>query len=83
MTRPPNPDAPKKILDEAERIVAEKGHHALNMRDLAERLGITPTTLYYYYRSKDHILLQLKLRAARPSEATRSRGTSIRLLGGE
>lgn len=64
MTRPPNLELPERILDTAETIVAADGHGALNMRRLAGEVGITPTTLYYYFESKDHILLQLKLRAA-------------------
>jgi AcrR family transcriptional regulator len=65
MTRPANPELPGKILDAAERIVAASGHDALNMRRLADASGITPTTLYYYFDSKDHILAQIKLRAAK------------------
>jgi AcrR family transcriptional regulator len=64
MTRPPNPELPERILDTAEQIVAAGGHGSLSMRRLAEGVGITPTTLYYYFESRDHILLQLKLRAA-------------------
>lgn len=65
MTRPANPELPDSILEAAERIVAERGHKALNMRSVARQVGVTPTTLYYYFKSKDHILLELKLRAAR------------------
>ncbi len=65
MTRPANPELPGKILDAAEKIVAAQGHDALNMRRLAGAAGITPTTLYYYFDSKDHILAQIKLRAAK------------------
>lgn len=65
MTRPANPELPGKILDAAEKIVAAQGHDALHMRRLADAAGITPTTLYYYFDSKDHILAQIKLRAAK------------------
>lgn len=64
MTRPANTELPERILDAAETIVAADGHEALSMRRLAEAIGITPTTLYYYFQSKADILLQLKLRAA-------------------
>ena len=40
------------ILDEARRIIDEKGADALSMRNLANRLGIAPSTLYNYYESK-------------------------------
>jgi len=65
MTRPANPELPGKILDAAEKIVAASGHDALHMRRLADAAGVTPTTLYYYFDSKDHILAQIKLRAAK------------------
>ena len=65
VTRPANPELPGKILDAAERIVASQGHDALNMRRLAGAAGVTPTTLYYYFESKNHILAQIKLRAAK------------------
>ena len=65
MTRPANPELPGRILDAAEKIVAAQGHDALHMRHLADAAGITPTTLYYYFDSKDHILAQITLRAAK------------------
>jgi AcrR family transcriptional regulator len=65
VTRPSNPELPDKILEVAEQVVMDHGHKALNMRLVAEQVGVTPTTLYYYFKSKDHILLELKLRAAR------------------
>jgi AcrR family transcriptional regulator len=65
MTRPANPELPDKILDAAESIVVNKGQPALNMRALAEAISITSTTLYYYFKSKEHILSRIKLRIAR------------------
>ena len=88
MTRPANTDLPDSILEAAERIVTERGHQALNMRSVARRIGVTPTTLYYYFESKDHILLELKLRAAgmlndRVDRIDRSGGpaAAVRALG--
>ncbi|MBI4721160.1 MAG: TetR/AcrR family transcriptional regulator [Chitinivibrionia bacterium] len=88
MTRPSNPQLPERILDQAEGIVAAGGSQALNMRRLAEKIGITSTTLYYYFDSKEHILLQLKLRAAwklsakmRQIDATWEPRRAIRALG--
>jgi AcrR family transcriptional regulator len=85
MTRPPNTELPDTILEVAEQIVAEHGHNALNMRSLADRVRVTPTTLYYYYESKEHILRELKLRAAHNLNATiskvdQSRGPAPALL---
>jgi AcrR family transcriptional regulator len=64
MSRPPNPELPQRIVATAEAIVADDGYERLNMRRLAERVGITPTTLYYYFESKEHILAALNLVAA-------------------
>ena len=44
------------ILDEARRIIDEKGADALSMRNLANRLGIAPSTLYNYYESKEQLM---------------------------
>lgn len=65
MTRPSNPEMPEKILTAAEAIVEAGGEEALNMRSLARDVGVTPTTLYYYFKSREHILVELSLRAAR------------------
>jgi AcrR family transcriptional regulator len=65
MTRIANPNLPIRILDEAERIVISSGSAALNMRALARRAGITATAIYHYFASKEELVLQLKLRAAR------------------
>jgi AcrR family transcriptional regulator len=65
MTRPSNPEMPERILSAAEKIVGAGGQEALNMRSLARDVGVTPTTLYYYFKSREHILVELSLRAAR------------------
>ena len=64
MTRAPNPELPERILAEAEEIILEQGHIALNMRDLGRRVGVTATTIYHYFRSKEELLLRLKLRVS-------------------
>jgi len=64
MSRPANPELPNKILAAAEEIVVAEGHHALNMRDLAEKVGITATTIYNYFRDKGDLLFHLDLRIA-------------------
>ncbi|MBD3371754.1 MAG: TetR family transcriptional regulator [Candidatus Coatesbacteria bacterium] len=73
MTRPPNPELAERILDRAEALVAEGGLAALNMRGLAKSLGITATTIYGYFDSKDDLIQRLKLRASgRLNERIRS-----------
>ena len=65
MTRVANPELPIRILEEAEQIVIASGHPALNMRALARKAGVTATAIYHYFASKEELVLQLKLRAAR------------------
>lgn len=65
MTRPPNPDLTRDI----QRIVSEEIHRqgveGLTMRHIAEQAGITPTTLYYYFKNKQHLLDTIRLNAVR------------------
>lgn len=65
MTRRPNP----ALLTEIRNIVSEEIHLAgvdgLTMRRIATRAGITPTTLYYYFQDRQHLLDTIKLDAVR------------------
>ena len=63
MSRQANPELPEKILTEAEKIIISSGHEAINMRDLAKRVGVTATAIYHYFENKEDLLLQIKLRA--------------------
>ena len=40
------------IIREALKLFAEKGFAAVSMRDLAEAVGISASTIYHYYDSK-------------------------------
>ena len=64
MTRKADPTLPRKIVEQARDIAVHAGPQALNMRDIAARLGISATAIYSYYESKDRLLLELKLEAA-------------------
>lgn len=64
MTRLANPELRQRILEEGEEIITHEGHEALNMRKLASRVGVTATSVYHYFESKERLLLKLKLRAA-------------------
>ena len=41
-----------EVLDAAAAVFAEKGFHAATTRDIADRLGLLPGSLYYYVESK-------------------------------
>jgi AcrR family transcriptional regulator len=51
------------LLDAAATAFRERGYDGTSLSDLAGILGITKPTVYYYVKSKDHLLLQIKLRA--------------------
>ena len=40
----------------------EQGYDKTSLREIAERLGVTKAALYYHFRSKEDILLELHLR---------------------
>lgn len=51
------------ILSEAARLFNERGFARCSIEDIAERLGIVKTAIYYYFRSKDEILYECTLQA--------------------
>jgi AcrR family transcriptional regulator len=48
-----------EILDAAERIVDRDGLHSLSMPTLARELGCGVTSIYWYFRSKDDLVVAL------------------------
>jgi len=52
-------DLRRRILDEAAALFLEKGYEGLSMRQIAERIGYSATTIYRYYDSKDHLLFAI------------------------
>lgn len=50
-------DTRSRILREAAGIVGQTGIASLSMRNLAERVGLTPGALYRYFPSKQDMLL--------------------------
>ena len=57
----PRPDVSEKrkdqILDAASEIFAEKGVHESRMDDIVEKTGLSKGALYWYFKSKDEILI--------------------------
>ncbi|MFG1709386.1 TetR/AcrR family transcriptional regulator [Nonomuraea sp. M3C6] len=45
-----------EILRVALRLFTEKGYEATSTRDISEALGLTKSSLYYHFRSKEEIL---------------------------
>ncbi len=48
-----------QIVDEAIRIIGERGYNGFTVQALAERCGLSNAGLLYYFESKDAILLSL------------------------
>ena len=45
------------ILEATRQMLAEVGYNGMTMRNLAERAGVVPGTLYNLYKSKDELIL--------------------------
>ena len=52
-------DLKKRILEAAKALFLEKGFEATSMRNIAERVEFSPTTLYLYYKDKNDIVYAL------------------------
>ncbi|HHY90219.1 MAG TPA: TetR/AcrR family transcriptional regulator [Clostridiales bacterium] len=49
----------EKIRYVAFRLFLEKGYEATNIRDICREVGIKPSSLYFYYRSKQELFFSL------------------------
>jgi AcrR family transcriptional regulator len=65
-TVPPQPDAKsdtrQRILDVALDLFTEQGYDGTSLREIAGRLSITKAAIYYYFESKEDILMALHMR---------------------
>ena len=59
----PRPDVSEErkdqILDAASEVFAEKGVYETRMDDIVEKSGLSKGTLYWYFKSKDEIVLNI------------------------
>lgn len=46
----------KEIVEEAVKLLAEKGPDALSVAGLARRLGVDRTTIYHHFKNKDQLI---------------------------
>ena len=60
MTRPKNPQLIEQIQNIVIKEVSRKGANNITMREIADRAGITPTTIYYYFENKDALFESIK-----------------------
>jgi AcrR family transcriptional regulator len=55
-------DTRERVLDVALDLFIDQGFDGTSLREIAERLGVTKAALYYYFESKDDILMALHMR---------------------
>lgn len=55
----------ERILAEAWDLFQSKGYRGVSMDELCQRSGITKPTLYYYFRNKETLYIQMMLRQLR------------------
>jgi AcrR family transcriptional regulator len=70
--RPSGDDRELAILATAERLLAEKTLAAISVDDLARGAGISRPTFYFYFPSKDAVLLTLLDRVVTEADAAMS-----------
>jgi TetR/AcrR family transcriptional regulator, ethionamide resistance regulator len=69
----------RAILETAERLLADRPIHEISVDDLARGAGISRPTFYFYFSSKDAVLLALLDRVV--AEARASRGDALERHG--
>ena len=76
----PRENSKEQIIREALKLFSEKGFAAVSMRDLAESVGISVSTIYHYYESKQALARDM---IARANELTaKARDSFFRILNG-
>lgn len=70
-TRPSGDDRELAILETAERLLAERPLAEISVDDLAKGAGISRPTFYFYFPSKDAVLLTLMDRVISEAYAAR------------
>ena len=55
----------EKVLDAAVELFSSNGYNATSIRDIAARVGMTISNIYYYYGSKEGLLIAILERVSR------------------
>jgi len=56
--RAKNKDRHQEILDAAARVITDRGLADTRISDIAERCGVSPGLILYYFESKDRLLVE-------------------------
>lgn len=51
------------ILEAAETCFLDHGYHGTSIRDIAEAAGVSKSLLHYHFQSKEHLFLEVQVRA--------------------
>lgn len=55
----PNVISRQELLQSARQVIASHGMQALTLKAVAEGAGVTQGTVYYHFRNKEQLLLEL------------------------
>jgi AcrR family transcriptional regulator len=55
----------KRVLEAAGPLFAEKGFEATSVRDITDRIGVSPAAVNYHFRSKEDLYIETVRHAAR------------------
>jgi AcrR family transcriptional regulator len=80
-TRPSGDDRESAILATAERLLTERPLSAISVDDLARGAGISRPTFYFYFASKDAVLLTLLDQVAAEADAATRRAFEAPVAG--
>ena len=61
----------ERILDAAEQLFAEFGYHGVTVKDVAKKIGVSPTLLHYHFNGKESIFEAVWARKAPVSSKRR------------
>src|SRR5581483_10479047 len=61
----------QKILDAAERLIAEQGYDATSLRQIIGEAGVNLASIHYHFGSKEELLQAVVERRAAPVNAER------------
>jgi TetR/AcrR family transcriptional regulator len=54
-------DARNTILESARELFAQKGYAASSIREISQAAGVTKPVIYYHFKDKEHLYLELML----------------------